>query len=120
MVSVAVACPLASKVTESRSSEQVGADCVGCTEQVSVTALSNALSKFRLTVEVELCPRRTVSGLGVDAEMEKSVLAALSSTLRVLSLFTVTRSGVLSPLRSNAAAPKMRFAASVDIKVKAA
>ena len=41
MVSVAVAFPLASKVTEFRSSEQVGADCAGCTEQVSATGLSN-------------------------------------------------------------------------------
>lgn len=54
MVSVAVAFPLASKVTEAGLKEQVGADCAGSTEQVSATELSNVFSNFNVTVEVEL------------------------------------------------------------------
>lgn len=54
MVSIAVAFPLASKVTEFGSSEHIGADCVGCTEQASATGLSNAFSELSVTVEVEL------------------------------------------------------------------
>jgi len=103
MVSVDVAFPLGSKVTEFGLSEQAGADCSGCTEQVSVTGLSNAFRRFRVAVEVALCPRLTVPGVGVDAEMEKSVPAVFSSTLMVLlSEFVTTKSGTLSWLRSAA------------------
>ena len=86
IVSIAVAFPLASKVTEFGSSEQVGAECAGCTEQASATGLSNAFSKVSVTVEVELCPRLTIAGLGVDAEIEKdsSGDVALSWTTTVL------------------------------------
>ena len=103
MVSVAVALPLASKVTELGLSEQVGADCAGCAEQVSVIGLSNAFRSFRVTVEVALCPRLTVPGVGVDAKMEKPVPTVLSSTLMVLlPEFVTTKSGALSWLRSAA------------------
>ena len=54
-------------------------------------------------VEVELCPRLTVPGVGDDAEMEKSAPVVLSSTLMVLLFeFVTTRSGALSWLRSAA------------------
>jgi len=97
MVSVAVAFPLASKVTEFGLSEQVGAACAGCTEQVSATGLSNAFSRFSVTGEVALWPRLTVAGFGTDVEMEKSVPTVLSSTLMVLSpVFATTMSGDLS------------------------
>ena len=48
IVSVAVAFPLESKVTEFELSEQVGEPaCAGCTVQASDTGLSNAFSKVR-------------------------------------------------------------------------
>jgi hypothetical protein len=55
-------------------------------------------------VDVELCPRLTVAGIGADAEMEKSAPVEFSSTLTVLSSLTVTKSGALSPSRSAVAA----------------
>src|SRR5713101_7357495 len=103
MVSVAVAFPFVSKVTEFGLSEQAGAACAGCTEQASATGLSNAFSRFSVTVEVALWPRLTVGGLGADAEIEKSVPAVFSSTLIVLSPFVTITSGDLSPLISDAA-----------------
>src|SRR5712692_1550537 len=103
MVSVAVAFPLASKVIEFWSSEQVGAACAGCTEQVSSTGVSNEFRWPRVTVEVELCPRLTVAGLGVDAAIEKSAPVVLSSKLMLLSAeFVTAKSGALSWLKSAA------------------
>ena len=105
IVRVAVALPLASKVTEFGSIEQVGADCVGCTEQVSATGLSKVFWWLNVTVEVALWPRLTVAGVAADAEMEKSAPVELSSTLMLLSgEFVTTRSGALSWLKSAAAA----------------
>ena len=54
MVRVAVAIPLASKVTELGLIEQVGADCAGCTEHVSATAFVKVFRDFRLILAVEL------------------------------------------------------------------
>src|SRR5581483_11117315 len=56
IVSLTVALPLESKVTEFELSEHVGvaAACAGCTVQASDTGWLNALSKLRLTVEVAL------------------------------------------------------------------
>ena len=105
MVRVAVALPLASKVTELGSIEQVGAYCVGCTEQLSATGLSKLFWWLSVIVEVELWPRPTVAGVAVDAEMVKSAPVVLSSTLMLLSgEFVTTRSGALSWLNSAAAA----------------
>src|SRR6266852_5794267 len=97
MVSVAVAFPLASKVTEFGLNEQVGADCAGCTEQLNSTGLSKVFWWFRVIIEVELWPRLTVPGFGAEAEIEKSAPVVLSSTLTVLSAkFVTARSGALS------------------------
>jgi hypothetical protein len=85
MVSVAVALPLASNVTELGSSEQAGAPFAGWTEQLSATGLSKVFSWFSVTVEVELWPRLTVAGVAAEAEMEKSAPVVLSSTLMLLS-----------------------------------
>ena len=105
IVSVAVAFPLESKVTEFELSEQAGEPaCAGCTEQASETGLSNAFSRPSVIVEDELCPRLTELGLAAEAEIEKSVPAVFSRTLTVLSLLIVTRSGDLLPSRSEAAA----------------
>ena len=111
IVSVAVAFPLESKVTEFELSEQLGEPaCAGCTEQASETGLSNAFSSMSVIVEVELCPRLTELGLAGEAEIEKSVPAVFSSKLTVLSLLTVTRSGDLLPSRSAAAAKPIALA----------
>ena len=105
IVSVAAAFPLESKVTEFELSEHVGEPaCAGCTEQASETGLSNAFSSMSVIVDVELCPRFTELGLAAEAEIEKSVPTVFSSTLTVLSLLIVTRSGDLLPSRSEAAA----------------
>src|SRR5216684_3751367 len=109
IVSVAVAFPLESKATEFELSEQLGEPaCAGCTLQASDTGLSNAFSKAKVSVEVVLWPGLTLLGLSADAEIEKSVPAVFSSRLIVLSLLTVTKSGDLSPSRSDDAAPKTR------------
>src|SRR6266699_3092466 len=106
IVSVAVAFPLESKVTEFELSEQAGEPaCAGCTLQASDTGLSNAFSKVKVSVEVAIWPGLRLLGLGAEAEIEKSVPAVFSSTVTVLSLFIATRSGDLLPSRS-AAAPK--------------
>src|SRR5882757_11035443 len=111
IVSVAVAFPLESKVTEFELSEQVGEPaCAGCTEQVSETGLSNAFSSMSVIVEVELCPRLTELGLAAEAEIEKSVPMVFSITLTVLSLLIVTRSGDLLPSRSETAASPIALA----------
>ena len=103
IVSIAVAFPLASKVTEFGSSEQVGAECAGCTEQASATGLSNAFSKVKVSVEVALCPELTLLGLGAEAEIEKSV-PVLSNTLVEFEVALVAiRSGALSPSTSTRA-----------------
>ena len=105
IVSAADAFPLESKVREFELSEQLGEPaCTGCTEQASETGLSNAFSSMSVIVEVELCPRLTELGLAAEAEIEKFVPAVFSSTLTVLSLLNVTRSGDLLPSRSEAAA----------------
>jgi hypothetical protein len=105
IVSVALAFPLESKVTEFGVSEQAGEPaCPGCTLQASDTGLSNAFNRVRLTVDVALWPPLTLLGLGAEAEIEKSVPMVFSSTLTVLSLLMVTRSGDLLPSRSEAAA----------------
>jgi len=105
IVSVAAAFPLESKVTEFELSEQVGEPaCAGCTLQASDTGLSNAFSNVKVSVEVALWPALMLLGLGTEAEIEKSVPAVFSSTLTVLSLLNVTRSGDLLPSRSEAAA----------------
>src|SRR5437016_4119655 len=54
MVSVAVAFPLASKLIELGLIEHAGADCDGCTEHVSATALVEAFRDCRLILAVEL------------------------------------------------------------------
>jgi hypothetical protein len=64
--------------------------------------LSNAFSKVRVRVEVALWPGLTELGLAADAEIEKSVPTVFSSTLTVLSLLIVSRSGDLLPSRSEA------------------
>ena len=105
IVSVALALPLESKVTEFELSGQVGEPaCAGCTLQASDTGLSNAFSNVKVSVEVALWPALMLLGLGTEAEIEKSVPAVFSSTLTVLSLLNVTRSGDLLPSRSEAAA----------------
>ncbi len=82
IVSVAVALPLESKVTEFELSEQLGEPaCAGCTEQASETGLSNAFSSMSVIVDVELCPRLTELGLAAEAEIEKSVETVFSSTI---------------------------------------
>src|ERR1700682_1988264 len=106
MVSIDVAFPLASKVTEFGLSEQVGAACTSCTEQVSATGLSNAFNKLRVTVEVELWPRLTVSGLAAEAEIEKSMPVSSRILTVLLAEFVTTKSGALSWLRSAAATPQ--------------
>ena len=66
IVSLAVAFPLKSKVTEFELSEQVGEPaCTGCTEQASETGLSNAFNSMSVIVDVELCPRLTELGTPV-------------------------------------------------------
>lgn len=111
IVSVAVAFPLESKVTEFELSEQVGEPaCAGCTVQASDTGLSNAFSKVRVRVEVALWPGLTEFGLAADAEIEKSVPTVFSSTLTVLSLLIVSRSGDLFASRSEAAASPIALA----------
>ena len=104
IVTVAVAFPLESKVTEFELSEQVGEpDCAGCTEQASDTGLSNALSKVKLSVEAALWPRPTLLGLGAEAEIEKSV-PVFSNTLIEFELALIAiRSGALSPSTSTRA-----------------
>ena len=110
IVSVAVAFPLESKVTEFELSEQAGEPaCAGCTLQASDTELSNAFSKVNVSVEVALWPGVTILGLGAEAEIEKSVPEVFSSTLTVLSLLNVTRSGDLLPSRSEAAGSPNTF-----------
>ena len=111
IVSLAVAFPLKSKVTEFELSEQVGEPaCTGCTEQASETGLSNAFNSMSVIVDVELCPRLTELGLAGEADIEKSVPTVFSSTLTVLSLLIVTRSGDLLPSRSEAAANAIALA----------
>ena len=86
IVSVAVAFPLESKLTEFELSEQPGEPaCAGCTLQASATGFSNEFNKFKLSVEVALWPGVTILGLGAEAEIEKSVPEVFSSTLTVLS-----------------------------------
>ena len=104
IVTVAVAFPLESKVTEFELSEQVGEpDCAGCTEQASDTGLSNALSKVKLSVEAALWPGPTLLGLGAEAEIEKSV-PVFSNTLIEFELALIAiRSGALSPSTSTRA-----------------
>ena len=81
IVSVAVAFPLESKVTEFELNEQIGEPgWAGCTLQASDTGLSNAFSRVKLSVEVALWPALTLLGLGADAEIEKSV-PVFSNTL---------------------------------------
>ena len=56
IVSVALALPLESKVTEFELSEQAGEPaCAGCTLQASDTGLSNAFSKVNVSVVVAEC-----------------------------------------------------------------
>src|SRR6266699_1614474 len=97
IVSVAVAFPLESKVTEFALSEQVGEPaCAGCTLQASDTGLSNAFSKVKVSVEVALWPGLTLLGLGAEAEIEKSV-PVFSNTLIEFELALIAiRSGALS------------------------
>jgi len=98
----AVALPLASNVMEFGLREQVGEPaCAGCTEQARETGLSNAFRRFMLTVEVARWPELRVSGVRVEAKIEKSVLTMFTSTLTVLSpWFATTMSGDLSWFRS--------------------
>ena len=111
IVSVALALPLESKVTEFELSEQAGEPaCAGCTEQASETGLSNAFNSMSVIVEVELSPRLTELGLVPEAEIENSVPTVFSSTLTVLSLLIVTRSGDLLPSRSEATATPIALA----------
>ena len=101
MVRVAVACPFGSDVTERGLKEHVGADCTGCTEQLSVTASPNALRWANVSVEVALCPRLTLPGVSADAEMEKSAPVVFSSTATELSKpFAVIISGSRSAFKS--------------------
>ena len=104
IVTVAVAFPLESKVTEFELSEQVGEpDCAGCTAQVSDTGLLNALSKDKLRVEAALWPGLTLLGLGAEAEIEKSV-PVFSNTLIEFELVLIAiRSGALSRSTSTGA-----------------
>ena len=85
MVSVAVALPFASKVSDFGFNEQVGADCAGCTEQASATGSFNPCSELRVTVEVELSPPLIVPGVGAEAEIEKSAPVVFSRTLMVFA-----------------------------------
>src|SRR5438270_7672675 len=98
IVSVAVAFPLESKVTEFELSEQTGEPaCGGCTLQASDTGLSNAFSKVTVSIEVALWPELTLLGLGAEAEIEKSV-PVFSSTVTEFALALIAiRSGALSP-----------------------
>jgi hypothetical protein len=65
IVSVALASPLESKVTEFELSEQLGEPtCAGCTEQASDTGLSNEFSKLKLSLEVALWPRLRLLTVG--------------------------------------------------------
>ena len=116
IVTVAVAFPLESKVTEFELSEQVGEpDCAGCTEQASDTGLSNALSKVKLSVEAALWPGPTLLGLGAEAEIEKSV-PVFSNTLIEFELALIAiRSGALSPSKS-ATAPIAGFVPAGKVK----
>ena len=115
IVSVALALPLESKVTEFELSEQLGEPaCAGCTEQASDTGLSNEFSKLKLSVEVALWPGLKLLAVGAEAEIEKSVPAVFSSTVTVLSVFVAIRSGDLLPSRS-AAAPKPITLAGVKL-----
>ena len=66
-------------------------------------------AKSDVTVDVALWPRLTLLGFGAEAEIEKSVPTVFSSTLTVLSLLTVTRSGDLLLSRSEAAARPIAF-----------
>src|SRR5437763_7303603 len=101
IVSVAVAFPLESKVTEFELSEQAGEPaCAGCTLQASDTELSNAFSKVNVSVEVALWTGPTLRGLDAEAEIEKFVQALFRSTLTVLSPLNVTKSGDLLPSSS--------------------
>ena len=104
IVSVAVAFPLESKVTEFELSTQVGEPaCAGCTLQASDTGLSNAFSKVKVSIEVALWPGPTLLGLGADAEIEKSV-PVFSNTLIEFELALIAiRSGALSPSTSTRA-----------------
>src|SRR5205085_11747640 len=104
IVSVAVAFPLESNVTEFELSEQLGEPaCAGCTLQARDTGLSNAFSKVKVSVEVALWPGLTVLGLGAEAEIEKSV-PVLSNTLVEFEVALVAiRSGALSPSTSTRA-----------------
>src|SRR6266853_31602 len=101
IVSVALAFPLESKVTEFELSEQVGEPaCAGCTVQATDRGLSNAFSKVRVSVEVALWPELTLLGLGAEAEMEKS-MPVFSNTLTEFELALIAiRSGALSPSTS--------------------
>ena len=101
IVSVAVAFPLESKVTEFELSEQAGEPaCAGCTLQASDTGLSNEFSKLKLSVEVALWPGLRLLGLGAEAEIEKSV-PVFSNTLIEFELVLIAiRSGALSPSTS--------------------
>jgi len=111
IVNVALAFPLESKMTEFELSEQVGEPaCTGCMEQASDTGLSNAFSSMSVIVEVELSPRLTELGLVPEAEIENSVPTEFSSTLTVLSLLIVTRSGDLLPSRSATTASPIALA----------
>ena len=67
-------------------------------------------AKSELSVEVALWPGLTEFGLAAEAEIEKSVPTVFSSTLTVLSLLIVTRSGDLFPSRSEAAASPIALA----------
>jgi hypothetical protein len=97
IVTVAVAFPLESKVTEFELSEQVGEpDCAGCTVQASDTGLSNAFSRVKVSVEVALWPGLTLLGLDAEAEIEKSVPVFSNTPIEFeLALITI-RSGALS------------------------
>ena len=116
IVSVAVAFPLESKVTEFEPSEQAGEPaCAGCTLQARDTALSNAFSKVKVSVEVALWPGLTLLGLGAEAEIEKSV-PVFSNTLIEFELALIAiRSGALSPSTS-ARAPITGFVPAGKIK----
>ena len=116
IVSVALAFPLESKVTEFELSEHVGEPaCTGCTEQASETGLSNAFSSMSVIVDVELCPRLTELGLAAEAEMEKS-MPVFSNTLTEFELALIAiRSGALSPSTS-ARAPIAGFVPAGNVK----
>ena len=101
IVSVAVAFPLESKLTDFELSEQVSEPaCPGGTLQARDTGLSNAFSKVKVSVEVALWPGLTLLGLGAEAEIENSV-PVFSNTLIEFELALIAiRSGALSPLTS--------------------